>query len=129
VTDPVLVVLLRDMDQAEALSHAGERLLPHLERAIARVDEQQLLPVIRAAALIGGPRALNLIAAIAARPAGTEAIRDVRQAELTRARLYFDPRRYGELVFPSSSAVAGPGAPDERVSPRPGGRRVADAGR
>jgi predicted NACHT family NTPase len=98
--DRVIPELLppRDMDQAEALSHAGERLLPHLERATAGAADQQLLPVIRAAALIGGPRALNLIATIAARPGGTEQIRDVRRAELARARLYFDPRRYGELV-------------------------------
>jgi len=122
--DHVIPELLppRDLNQAEVLSHAGERLLPHLERAAARAADDELLPVIRAAALIGGPHALALIAKVAALPAGTRETGDARQAELTRSRAYFDPVRYAELVVPAPVLTA----TGERESPqapaaRPGG--------
>lgn len=113
--DQVIPELLppRDLNQAEVLSHAGDRLIPHLERAAARAADNELLPVIRAAALIGGARAVALIGQVAAMPASTRDIGAARQAELTRSRAYFDPARFASLVVPASALTA----PDERGAP------------
>ena len=54
----------RSMDQAEALSHAGKRLIPHLARVNVFTKPNELQATVRAAALIGGPSALNLLADI-----------------------------------------------------------------
>ena len=93
------------LDQAEALSHAGERLIPHLARVSTSYNISQLLPTIRAATLVGGVEAFNLIVEIAQRNKGQvassyDSYRPLRD-ELSRAWQYFDPQLYAEkVIFP-----------------------------
>jgi hypothetical protein len=102
----------RSMDEAEALSHAGERLIPHLARVIPQAvqtktfrDVGELPMIIRAATLIGGPDAFNLIIEIArhsrARIASYYNDNQVLVNEFTRAWQYFEPVSYAEnVIFP-----------------------------
>lgn len=91
----------RSLEEAEALSGGGDRMIPYLARTIKVADVSQLPPVVRAASLIGGSDALDLIAAVAqmsrisAGPSAVPALRD----ELTRAAQYFDPGAYKEKVL------------------------------
>jgi hypothetical protein len=96
----------RSLDQAEALSHAGERLLPLLasELSSVRFGANAVATVqatIRAAALIGGPRALDLIAALVQPGRVARPVRDdsVLRDEIMRAWDYFPAARYPELVL------------------------------
>ena len=93
----------RNMDQAEALSHAGERLIPHLARVDKFRGVKQIPPVIRAAALIGGPNSFKLIADITHRYqyliVDTSSARDALVDEFTRAWPYFDPDLYAMKVL------------------------------
>jgi hypothetical protein len=102
----------RSMDEAEALSHAGERLIPHLARAIPHVvqtktfrDAGELPMIIRAATLIGGQDAFNLITEIAQhskeRIANSYSALQALRNEFTRAWQYFEPILYAErIIFP-----------------------------
>ena len=90
----------RSMDQAEVLSHAGERLIPHLARASESLQGPECAPAIRSAALIGGPDALTLLAKIARN--NHEMPKDRRHQlndEFTRAWQYFDPPTYAAEVL------------------------------
>jgi hypothetical protein len=93
----------RSVQQAEALSHAGERLLPYLETRTGVHDEADVEAVIRAATLIGGPRALDLIAGIAAdMPVAAPRFRDGTAkiwGEFQRSWDYFRDARYPERVL------------------------------
>ena len=95
----------RSIDQAESLSRAGKRLLPHLAQRTTFGNFRQLLPVIRAATIIGGPDAFNLITVIAEANKGRladspEAYRALSE-EFMRAWQYFDPIPYAEkVIFP-----------------------------
>ena len=82
----------RSTAQAEALSHVGERLLPLLEQQPPRTPNEKVA-AIRAAALIGGPEAMHVIAGRA-----KDADWQVGQ-ELTRAWLYFDGPEFAEKVL------------------------------
>jgi TIR domain/NACHT domain len=91
----------RSLEEAEALSSGGDRMIPYLARTLKVADVSQLPPVVRAASLIGGSDALDLIAAVAqmsrisAGPAAVPALRD----ELARAAQYFDTGAYEEKVL------------------------------
>jgi NACHT domain len=93
-----------DMNQAEALSHAGERLIPHLSEALPLVVDARLLPSLRAAALIGGPDALSLVERMARLALGPTApkipsfLKGALITEVERAWSYFDPERYAEII-------------------------------
>ena len=102
----------KSLDEAEALSHAGERLLPHLRGKLpdaikGRIADSQVLEfasVIRTAALIGGPQALDIIAEMAKRARSalvphTEDGSDIVTYELTLAWDYFRNSRYAERVL------------------------------
>jgi TIR domain/NACHT domain len=99
----------RSLDQAEAFSDAGDEMIPYLARTIRVANVDQLPMVIRAASLISGPDAFDLIAAVAqmsrisigtARPFADETpeIRALRE-ELIRAAQYFDRDAYEEKVL------------------------------
>jgi NACHT domain len=93
----------RTLEQAEALSHARERLLPHLaERAAAVRSLPEVQATIRAASLIGGPGALDIVAVMAARlPRGTQVdpATDRVREELIRGWDYFPAAQYPERVL------------------------------
>jgi predicted ATPase len=82
----------RTIDEAEALSHVGERLLPLLERHPPRTSAETDA-AIRAATLIGGPEAMRVIAGLS-----QDAVAGGRR-ELTRAWLYFDGFEFAEKVM------------------------------
>lgn len=89
----------RNLDQAEALSHAGERLLPYLRSGIGIPDVTTLQARIRAASLIGGPKALEVIEEIATwRYPGIRRDGSI-QGELIRAWDYFPGAGYPERVL------------------------------
>ena len=95
----------RSMDEAEALSHAGERLIPYLARTTKFRNTDELLPVVRTATLIGGTGAFNLITEIARSNVAlmshsSQSYRVLRD-EFIRAWQYFEPRLYAEsVIFP-----------------------------
>jgi hypothetical protein len=106
----------KDMTQAEALSHAGDRLVPHVARGLIGYSKSVYPPVIRAAALTGGPEALSLIAELTSiidLPAMRQAIVNSSPErydsfamlyssfveELLRAWSYFDAENYAERVI------------------------------
>jgi hypothetical protein len=100
----------RNVTQAEALSHAGDRLIPHLAAASRSCLDKDLEFVILAAALIGTPEALNLLAELAERwvdlnalEAGSRERAEVN-AGLMRAWSYFDPELYAEKVIATLNA-------------------------
>ncbi len=84
------------IEQAEQLSGVGLRLIPVLSRQWKR-DQKRVPETIRAASLIGGPAALDLIEMIAAAYSG----RGVRRihSEATRAWQYFDAEDYARRVL------------------------------
>ena len=88
----------RSMDEAEALSHAGERLLPYLRSKVERFGTTAARTSIRAASLIGGSQAMDLIEAIAlhTRPRGEN--RSAVQEELVRSWDYFSGVGYLKRV-------------------------------
>lgn len=93
----------RDMDQAERLSHAGERLIPHLAHHASLADEKTAPPIIRAAALIGGPEAFKIIQQIARQPSIAYSRREDSAVtmELIRAWRYFEPKEFTtEIINP-----------------------------
>jgi NACHT N-terminal Helical domain 1/NACHT domain len=83
----------RSMDQAEQLARAGDRLIPLLaaqwQRTRSRPAES-----IRAASLVGGSAALDVIRQIALDPGPTRP-----DAELSRAWQYFDADDYARSVL------------------------------
>jgi hypothetical protein len=92
----------RSLDQAELLSRAGKRVLPHLAARGLPTEDRTIAAVIRAAMLIGGTEALELISRIVrfniaqlkasmSEGRGSEAL-----DELGRAIDYFDPFQYGK---------------------------------
>lgn len=93
----------RDMDQAERLSHAGERLIPHLAKHLSLINGRAAPPIMRAASLIGGPKAFEIIKQ-AAKQVGSESWKTEASAvstELMRAWRYFEPWRFtAEIVIP-----------------------------
>jgi hypothetical protein len=90
-----------DMAQAEALSHAGgDRLIPHLVAATATCDPADFPFIIRAAALTGGPGALDLLTSIATKLRGLSNLTWATEIqEFMRAWSYFDPEHYAEKVI------------------------------
>ena len=93
----------RDMDQAERLSHAGERLIPHLAKHASHANEKTAPPIIRAAALIGGPEAFAIIKQIAeqASPGSSRMEDSGVTMELMRAWRYFEPGKFtAEIIIP-----------------------------
>jgi hypothetical protein len=91
----------RDMDQAERLSHAGERLIPHLAKYLPDATGTTGQPIIRAASLIGGPEAFRLVRDMAKRigipssaVGGSPAM-----VEFMRAWRYFEPGQFTEEVI------------------------------
>jgi hypothetical protein len=114
----------RSLDQAEALSDAGDEMIPYLARTIRLANVDQLPPVIRAASLIGGADAFDLIAAVAqmsrisigtSRPFDDEtaAIRALRD-EFIRAAEYFDRDTYKEKVLGPLGIRLAPASPEGR---------------
>ena len=96
----------RSEEDAEALSYAASRLLPHVERFEAKVSSlslHEVVPSIRLAGLIGGPRAIDLITQLA-RQAETASGEPVFKnysltTEIHRAWQYFPAREYAEKVI------------------------------
>jgi len=95
----------RSIDQAEALSHAGERLIPHLARITTFRTPNELQAVIRAAALIGGPAAFDLTVDIVRNNLdfikNNISNNDRLASEFMRSWQYFDPDAYAEKVLAS----------------------------
>jgi hypothetical protein len=90
----------RSMDQAEALSHAGERLIPHMERVSESLIGPESAPTIRSLALIGSPDALEVIARIAHNSTrATKSDRLDLLSELMRSWQYFEPNDYARNVL------------------------------
>jgi hypothetical protein len=95
----------RSLKQAEALSHAGERLLPYLKPEPGRVyDVRTYEAMIRAASYIGGPEALDVIAAIACQVPGLAGGGHAAEAanlhgELWRGWDYFRGAGYPQRVL------------------------------
>lgn len=90
----------RSMDQAEALSHAGTRLIPHLARVKVFTKPNELEAVVRTAALIGGPSALDLLADIAQQNIGfINSDEGPGDHEFTRSWPYFEPTLYAERIM------------------------------
>lgn len=96
----------RSMADAEALSHAGDRLIPHLARVVASAKPEELAAkpeelaaTIRAAALIGGPGALRLLSDIARQYPGPAARHFAVHSEFDRAWQYFEPETYAAQVL------------------------------
>jgi hypothetical protein len=90
----------RSMDQAEALSHAGKRLIPHLARIKVFTKPNELRAAVRAAALIGGPSALDLLADITQE--NIEFIKSDEgpgEYEFVRCWPYFEPASYAERIL------------------------------
>jgi hypothetical protein len=90
----------RSMEQAEKLSHAGERLLPFLMARVRLNDVTSLAPTIRALSLVGTANALDMIEEIVARvqPAKRVSLYD----ELRRGWDYFRAARYPDRVLAAS---------------------------
>lgn len=89
----------RSMDQAEALSHAGDRLIPHLARVQVFTKINELEATVRAATLIGGPNALHLISDIARANRELISRGTAVAAEFMRSWNYFEPENYAERVL------------------------------
>jgi NACHT domain len=97
----------RDIDQAESLSHAGDRLIPYLMQMMATTRFRtfdQLIPVIRAATLIGGPSAFDLIKFVASNRRAIIEEEDPFYSfeineEIERTWPYFDARRFAKEVI------------------------------
>ncbi len=91
----------RTIEQAEALSHAGEGLIPHLAIQISGMTGEEALSTIRAASLIGGPEALSLVSRVAFKWKDKINHRNSAwlRAELMRAWQYFDPKLYAFRVL------------------------------
>jgi hypothetical protein len=106
----------KDMNQAEALSHVGERLIPHLTRTSKNPSTRQSLPIIRTASLIGGAGGLDLIAHVTRHSITLEQgkLRNAMSPNSTvtppvpngelwnecmRAWQYFDPEMYAMKVI------------------------------
>jgi NACHT domain len=85
----------RSMEQAEQLSSAGEGLIPvlaqHWWRELGRAPE-----TIRAASLVGGPEALDLIKQVFANCGNEDS---ALRAEIARAWQYFDADDYARHVL------------------------------
>jgi hypothetical protein len=122
----------RSLEEAEALSGGGDRMIPYLARTIKVENAGQLPSVVRAAALIGGSDALDLIAAVAqmsrisADPVAVPALRE----ELIRAAQYFDAWAYKEKVLVPLGIRLRSRTPDDRRVVRaqdPAARRFAHA--
>jgi hypothetical protein len=84
------------MEQAEQLSKAGERLVPALAQHWT-LDLEKASETVRAASLVGGPAALDLIEQVvgkvrAARPGAFD-------SEVSRAWQYFDIDEYARRVL------------------------------
>jgi len=106
--DAAIVELLppRTDEDAEALSHAADRLIPHgkqFEEQIKTLSATELGPSVRLASLIGGPYGFDLIAKIIrhAEAVGEGPVPDqsALTEELQRAWQYFPPREYAEKVI------------------------------
>jgi NACHT domain len=107
----------RSIDQAEALSHAGKRLIPHLARVKVFTKPNELRAVVRAAALIGGPSALNLLDDITQQ--NIEFIKSDEgsgEGEFVQCWPYFEAASYAERILrpigPKHLTIA-----DERLLP------------
>ncbi len=86
----------RSMEQAEQLSKAGERLIPILDRHWSKVPDKGD-ETIRAASLVGGPLALELIQNVTSH-LGTEMM-GMTDTEVMRAWQYFDVEEYARRVL------------------------------
>jgi NACHT domain len=92
----------RYMAQAEALSHAGgDRLIPQLVAATKTANPHDYPFIIRAAALTGGPGALDLLTTVAGTLHGLLHLLPwpTEMQEFMRAWSYFDPEQYAEKVI------------------------------
>jgi hypothetical protein len=90
----------RSMEQAEQLSAAGELLIPLLVSYWSGSTGREKAPeIIRAASLIGGTAAMNLIRDVIVHLEVSEADTD---AELSRAWQYFDADDYVQTVLAAS---------------------------
>lgn len=91
----------RSLAQAEQLSSAGAPLIPLLAQHWAR-DAKKVSYTIRAACLVGGPSALDLITDILARNQSTPVQSQSRSRlddEIMRAWQYFDTEDYARRVI------------------------------
>ena len=88
----------RSQYQAEQLSSAGEALIPLLARYWTR-DVKRISYTIRAASLVGGSLALDLITnAISQNPPAER--NDALKGEIMRAWQYFDTEDYARRILP-----------------------------
>jgi hypothetical protein len=88
----------RSQDQAEQLSSAGEALIPLLAQYWTR-DVERIAYTIRAASLVGGPQALDLITYAVSQHPSRERSPGLKD-ELVRAWQYFDTEEYARRVLP-----------------------------
>ena len=90
----------RDRPQAEALGHAGDRLIPHLVEVSRTCTEHDIPLVIDAAALTGGPEALKLLAELAHRKlVRRHKVGHPVTDAFMRGWNYFDPECYADSVI------------------------------
>jgi hypothetical protein len=83
----------RSIIEARSLAAVGESLLTELPADITTLTESQAVATVRAAALVNGPAALNILARYAADP------RSRIQRELIKSWEYFDPIEYADKVL------------------------------
>ncbi|MEU7869316.1 NACHT domain-containing protein [Dactylosporangium sp. NPDC049140] len=83
----------RTVAEARSLAAVGDPLVRRLPRDSREMPQGRAAAAIRAAALVNGPGALDLLAAYAADP------RPEVQRELARVWEYFDPHEYAERVL------------------------------
>lgn len=102
----------RSIDEAEVLSAAGESIIPFLAK-LRRSSSVENAAIVRTASLVGGSRAVRLIANIAKRHEfddgeGISTYIDSGDfyGELMRAWEYFDPSEYATVVLAPSAIEA-----------------------
>jgi hypothetical protein len=91
----------RSRTEARSLYTVGEPLLHQLPTDGRRLTSKQAAAVIRTAALINGPRALNLLAGF------TSDTRGEVQRELVEMWRYFDPEKYAQQVLQDAALDGG----------------------
>lgn len=91
----------RDMATARSLATAGEVVLDHLPESVEELTEAQAVATVHAAALINGPRALDVLAGY--RLDGRAEV----QRELQRVWGYFRPDEYARRVLSDAPLPSG----------------------
>ncbi|MBF9128982.1 NACHT domain-containing protein [Plantactinospora sp. S1510] len=110
----------RGRAEVRSLAAVGESLLDQLPTGLAGLSEGRAAATVRTAALVNGPRALDVLSRYAADP------RRAVQRELAQAWEYFDPDEYVDRVL--GDAPLDNGAIEiRRAGLLPAARRLAQA--